>query len=240
MIQSISTHSLPCGEIANYPFRNINIVPVSFIDLIYHTSNYNANSSAYDKFYYLYALLRRKIKEINLLYLPDIYFIAYVLLSYSISENFDVTIKYRCGECGTSNSALVKLTEVKMRKIDKLEKEVEFSHDIKTIIKYPTGDYIEKHLWKYQTPKNDYKVPINLAMALISFIDYERDPVGVEKMVFGATHKDAIKMKDVVSFINANIQPYEHTCSKCSTINVIDLTEFYLDNLYELLVLNNS
>lgn len=203
--------------------------------------NYGNQQSEYDKFYYMYTMLRRKIREASQLYLPDIYYLSFLLFAYSINENFDVKIKYKCAneQCSKINETIIHVGEVRVPRPDKLGFEMEFSDSLKGIIHYPTGEKIERLLWKVQGKARDYKIPMSMALAIISFIDYETNPMSVENLVLGATHQDALKVNEIIKHITSFVPKFEHTCTHCGTINEIEIIEFYMDNLYALLEYNN-
>lgn len=152
LIQQVNTISLPTGERSKYPFTHINLIPMSLIDIVYHSDNYNSAGDEYDKFEYMYNLVRRKVKEASRLYLPDIYYMAWLLLTYSISESLDVKIKYTCANdaCRALNEAEVKFASVKINKVEQLSFEESFGQDMRVFLTYPTGDRIERFLWKYR------------------------------------------------------------------------------------------
>lgn len=234
----ITVESLPTSGFANYPFKVVELLPLSFIDIIDYLRTYPSGGSEYDIFMYRYRLSKRKIKEIDLLYLPDIYYLWYVLFSVSINDNLNIDINYNCPSCGTKNKCSVSHSEVKYKRFDRVDFDFTFSNGRRIKFKFPTGAQIEKNIAKYSVPKYGFNIPLDVALMIISCELYEKNPLEAENLVLGATGEDAMIMFGVKELMTDVIQDYQHQCKNCGDINLLDLGSILSNDFFRLFVEN--
>lgn len=220
----IPVTKLPCGKVANYEFHMVHVEHLSFLEILHYLSLYPSEGSALEKFFYKYSLIRKKVYNADMLYLPDLYYIEFLLYQHYISSEFEFNFNYSCFYCGEDNRASCSANAVEFQSIESLNFVHEFSDGIILNFSYPRGEDIEKKLTRYLAkPYNDI-LNLDLVFLIIANNLFSKSQIQSENLVLGSTHIDAIAMLYVMKQLKSVIKPYEHVCKNCGRANYIDIS----------------
>lgn len=236
---TILPEALPCGMAASYDFDSVNIIPFTFLDIINYVRDFPKNADEYTKFIARYQILRKKVSNVEKMYLPDIYYVAYLMFGISINDQIDIQANYDCNHCGTTNKIKIKNTDLKYKKYQNVIFERTFTDGRELTFQLPRGFEIEKRIHKIVQLAQGANVPLSVAFLIMGTKDFEVKPVEVYRMITGATHEDAAILMELLEEFTDPIEPYESVCPTCGNTNYVDLYNILETDFFRIFILNS-
>lgn len=214
--------TFPVGNANVYPFEEVVVRPLNFIGFINYVRNYPSNSDQYTSFLYTYNVAAQYVDNLDELYLPDIYYAFYLFWGISINDNLSFNVSYTCDACGHKNNASVSMVDVSFRYYESPMFEISLGG--KTYqCKFPTGKKIREHIPKLIASGKSKKMDFDIALLILSFIDFERRAFEIEQMVLNATHDDIVSLLSVLSdYILPPAKDANLVCEKCGHVNSVN------------------
>ena len=222
----IAVSSFPLGGKPKYSFSMIEIKPLTFIDIIsYVDASRKISDNTYGDYERLmmnFEIMKRKVPQYYELHWPDFLYANFLMWSYSVSPDFRFFITYECVDCGEENTVSIDLGSVSFIKYPNVAYQIQLGG--KTVNGwFPRAIDVEKKVHEYLSRAGSRILPLDIAILMFSFQDYNDDPVLFENILTNAVHDEARELITILNYITHPIQPVTHTCknSDCSRQTVI-------------------
>ncbi|MEM4484137.1 MAG: hypothetical protein QXS19_09485 [Candidatus Methanomethylicia archaeon] len=216
----VLTATFPVGSSGVYPFNEVIIRPLNFAGFIQYIRNYPQASDQYTTFLYTYNVVRNYVTHLDMLFLPDIYYVFFLFWGISVNKNMEFTITHACDSCGHKNSLSITSADISFKSFDSPIFEVSISGNTYQC-KFPTGEKIRTHLPRLMASGKNYD--LDVAFLILSFIEFERRGAEIENLVANASHDDIVNLLTVLAdYIHPPANEYVYACSKCKSRNYVN------------------
>lgn len=242
----VSAKKMPVGKNEVYNFDKIEIQPLAFYDIVYHSRNFNKNWHDYQKLMYHFNVGKIKISNFGDLFLPDAYYALFLMYVYSLSDSFKISIDYVCEHCETYNDFNVNIYEIAVNEYSGYEFYVELPADDENEsnkerhgFRYLKADEVLKKLPNlYATSKRDYD--LDIALLILSHNNYEINPHVIEEYIANLTYKKAFIIMSALYLFNEPVQHVVHKCTSCNAENKVNVMLRVFDDFFDLFLKNCS
>ncbi len=237
----VPAKSLPMGLVAEYDFDFLEIEPLIYPEVVYHTRNYSYSSDRLTKLYYHFNIARKKITHFEDLYLPDAFFAVFMLYFYSFSDLMEGRFSYVCRICKTENAETINAREIKFKKQLNKNQYVKIPYvaleNEEYVVKYDT------HVFEYPKIKNMLKkmnkmysikrkriYDFDVNLLIISHVDYEKNEQFIEDYLMSLNRYKAWILLHFLDQFSDFVEPIQRTCKACKSVNHIDINNGILDD----------
>lgn len=216
----ILTTSFPVGSSGVYPFGEVIIKPLNFAGFIQYIRNYPQSSDQYTTFLYTYNVVRNYVTNLDMLFLPDIYYVFFLFWGISVNKNMQFSISNSCSNCGNKDNVNIESSDISFKNFDSPIFEVSINGNTYQC-KFPTGEKISKHLPRLAASGKVYD--LDVAFLILSFIEFERRGAEIENLVSNASHDDILNLLSVMAdYIHPPVNEHVYICSKCRAKNYLN------------------
>jgi len=225
----IAVNTFPLGGKAKYSFSMLEIRPLNFMDIVgYVDASRKIGEGVladYERLMMNFNLMKTKVPQYYELHWPDFLYANFLMWAYSVSPEFRFYISYECAECGEENTVAIDLASVQFIKYPNVAYQITLND---TIINgwFPRAIDVEKKLHDYLSRARSNPLPLDIAILMFSFEDYNKDPVKFEQDLKEAVHDDAHDLLTILSYMTHPIEPISHVC-KNPDCNSQTLVPFY-------------